>query len=499
MRVDQVSIANFRSIAEKIDIQLGSMNVLIGANNSGKSTILRALYVMQAGLGDLGSDVRDGAKMWEVDIAFDNINSMLPWRGIGDGEMQLQLRGLPDGQIQRTFLRQNGNTGGVAELPPSEPNHFIVPFLAKRKVNAFAQNVNEASSMAVVPSMENLGAKLFRLGNRDFPGHEAYRAASMDVLGFVVGALPSPQGMRPGIYLPNRNKLWLDQMGEGVPNAVALLADLALSEGKLFLIEEPENDLHPTALKGLLDLIVSSSAKNQFVVSTHSNIVLRHLGIVEDARIYKIEADRTRWPIDAKVYAVPSTSEGRLEVLKELGYSLDDFELWNGWLILEEASAERIIRDYLIPWYVPRLTGLRTLSAGGVDGVEPTFQDFNRLVRYAHLEVAYRSNAWVLVDGDPAGQRVVDKLKQSFAEWPVERFQFLDQANFEQYYPVYFADRIERVLAVADKVAKRAEKRALLLDVLNWLDENEERGRAELAISAAEVIERLKVIATEMQ
>jgi AAA ATPase domain/AAA domain, putative AbiEii toxin, Type IV TA system len=499
MKVVQVSIANFRSISEKIDIPLGSMNVLVGANNSGKSTILRALYAMQAGLGDWGSDVRDGTAGWEVDITFDDIKAMPQWRGIGDGEMRLELRGAPDGQIQRTFLNPTtGNKTGVPELPPREPHHFIVPFLAKRKVNAFVQAISESSSMAVVPSMENLGAKLFRLSNRDFPGHEAFRTASLDVLGFAVGALPSPNGMRPGIYLPNRSRLWIDQMGEGVPNAVALLADLSLSEGKLFLIEEPENDLHPTALKGLLDLIVSSSASNQFVVSTHSNIVLRHLGVIKDARIYKIEADRTQWPIDAKIHAIPSTPESRLNILKELGYSLDDFELWNGWLILEEASAERIIRDYLIPWFVPRLSRLRTLSAGGVDSVEPTFHDFNRLIRYAHLEVAYRSNAWVFVDGDPVGQRVVERLRQSFAAWPADRFHFLNHANFEHYYPVEFADRTAQTLAVTDKVAKREEKRVLLLDVLCWLDENEARGKAALASSAAEVIARLKIIATEM-
>ena len=41
-------------------------------------------------------------------------------------------------------------------------------------------------------------------------------------------------------------------MGEGVANIVGLLVDLCLAENKLFLIEEPENDIHPKALKGLL-------------------------------------------------------------------------------------------------------------------------------------------------------------------------------------------------------------------------------------------------------
>ena len=70
-------------------------------------------------------------------------------------------------------------------------------------------------------------------------------------------------------------------MGDGVPNVVGLLADLALTKGKMFLIEEPENDLHPSALKALLELVEDGATHNQIVVSTHSNIVARHLGSCE--------------------------------------------------------------------------------------------------------------------------------------------------------------------------------------------------------------------------
>ena len=178
-------------------------------------------------------------------------------------------------------------------------------------------------------------------------------------------AVPSANGQRPGVYLSDRRTIPLDQLGEGVPNLAGLLADLALSEGKLLLIEEPENDLHPRALKALLDLIETSSETNQFLVSTHSNIVARHLGAASDSRLFYVDTERGVLPPVATVQQVPSTPEARLSVLRELGYSLSDFDLWDGWLILEESSAERIIRDYLIPWFAPLLALVRTLAAGG--------------------------------------------------------------------------------------------------------------------------------------
>ena len=66
---------------------------------------------------------------------------------------------------------------------------------------------------------------------------------------------------------------------------------------------------------------------------------------------------------------VDATPAARIEVLRRLGYELSDFELWDGWLILEESSAEVIVR-YLIPWFVPRLARIRTVAAGGTSKVE---------------------------------------------------------------------------------------------------------------------------------
>ncbi|ARU22344.1 membrane protein [Ralstonia solanacearum] len=227
--------------------------------------------------------------------------------------------------------------------------------------------------MQVSSNMSNLAAKLSRISNRSFPGSDNYARACEAILGFVVTAVPSQNGQQPGIYLPSREVVPIDQMGEGVPNIVALLVDLTLSSGKLFLVEEPENDLHPEALKALLDLMVESSQRNQFVVSTHSNIVVRHLGAVEASRVFHVSAPKGELPTTAEIEEVPNTPQARLNVLRELGYSFSDFDLWDGWLIVEESSAERIIRDYLIRWFAPKLSRVRTLAANGTGNVEATF------------------------------------------------------------------------------------------------------------------------------
>jgi hypothetical protein len=135
---------------------------------------------------------------------------------------------------------------------------------------------------------------------------------------------------------------------------------------------------------------------------------------------------------------IEHTPKERIAVLRQLGYELYDFDLWEGWLILEESSAEVIIRDYLIPWFVPRLSRIRTLAAGGTSKVAPAFEDFRRLFLFTHLEPQYQGRAWVVVDGDESGKGVVLKLQTQYPVVARRYFRTLTEPGFEHYYPEIF-------------------------------------------------------------
>jgi len=61
MRVVDLRLRDFRSFIDSEMIQLATINVLVGANNAGKSSVLRGLYLMQDGAGPPFGDVRVGA------------------------------------------------------------------------------------------------------------------------------------------------------------------------------------------------------------------------------------------------------------------------------------------------------------------------------------------------------------------------------------------------------------------------------------------------------
>jgi AAA domain, putative AbiEii toxin, Type IV TA system len=488
----------FRSFVDSGEIETGPINVFIGENNSGKSTVLKSIQVLQQGFPNPFPDIRIGTPEAVIEMQI-NRGGIQFGSFVGGADVPFLLRvNLTSSPAQGQTIKFEATTGngttqfGDIRVSASEPNHVIVPFLARRRVANYVEDIREQFVNAISQDASNLPAKLSRLGNSAFPFHSVYREAIEAILGFTVTAVPSSSGQLPGVYLSNGQALLIDRLGEGVHNIVHLLVNLAVSKDQIFLIEEPENDLHPKALKALLDLIIASSSTNQFFISTHSNIVVRHLCASAGSQLYQIRPKSTQLPFESEINLVAPEPTARLAALAELGYSLSDSELWEGWLIFEESSAERIVTEFLIPYFVPSLSRVRTLAAAGASKVVPAFEELHRLFLFTHLTPIYKSRALVIVDGDTAGQEAIDKLKSKFDKKLHDKFIALSMPAFERYFPKAFEIEIETVLGMSDPIARRSEKKSLLINVIHWLQADRTRATQALSESASEIIDLLK-------
>jgi predicted ATPase len=492
MKIESVSIHNFKSIEMLEDLPLGQITLLVGPNNSGKSALIQALYSFQDGGPGLIASRRVGTSDNSVTIRVSQMANN-PWNMPYEADAFATIQRIePEGR-PTVIINSNQHT---KRIPAVEPAAFFYPQLGKRKVVQYNRTVDRQSATTVAANWQFLVSRLQRLANQDYPGSSAYRQACEEILGFVVTVYPSDGGQQAGRYVDSNTAIPLEEMGEGVSSIVSMLVDLATARDKLILIEEPENDLHPQALKALLRLMVQSAAHNQFVVTTHSNIVLRYLGAHRESQVIRVDSDPKSLPPTSSFEVVSSTTADRLTLLRELGYELADFDLYEAWLILEESSAERLIREYFLKWFAPTMVGkLRTVSARGTSRVNATFEDLSRLFLYAHLEPVYQERAWVLVDGDDTGKDAVSQLRKQFgATWPSVHFQTLSRSDFEEYYPKRFEDQVNEALDVPHGSRRQDAKAALLRDVAGWIDRDELQARREFELSAFEIVEFLRMI-----
>lgn len=236
MNITYLKLQDFRSFEGTNPILFDKINILVGANNSGKSTILKAIHLLQTGGTDVYADIRKGASHSVIELGFDNINNASGWptglNGHGVATLQLEV----NQSLSFTLSMQNGINSAVGQVPNAEPHNHVVPFFSKRKTVTYNEDVRSQFSYAVESSMHNLAARLSRVSNPAFPKYELYKKACEEILGFMVTSIPSDSGQRPGAYMPNQERLYIDQMGEGVANIVFLLSNLAVSENKIFLI-----------------------------------------------------------------------------------------------------------------------------------------------------------------------------------------------------------------------------------------------------------------------
>ena len=501
MKITAIKLDNIRGFKNLPKTSFSeTINVLAGPNNAGKSTILKSIYSLQ--VHQLGNnDVTIGQTNGTIKLYFSGSHQDIIQSNGQYSHFEINpLNG------SKTIQTLTGGANSFGGIPNHEPNNLIYPYLSKRKVGGYDSTINENNANSVNGNFAYLYSKIDRLVTPQFqPGNSIYLKACEEILGFEISSLAKGGGKEAVQFIHNLEHIPLTAMGEGVVNILGLVCDLSVAENKIFLIEEPENDIHPKALKALMNLIIEKSSSNQFFVSTHSNIVMKYLGSANHSKVFSVtnfncDIDKPNMRLSS-LEEISESPEQRKKLLEDLGYDFFDYDLWKAWLFLEESSAEVLIREHLIRWFTPELqVTLRTFSAGSTSSVKVKFDDFNKLFVFLHLEPTYKNKVWVYIDSGENENKIIDELKAKYVQsgWSASNFNQFSQHDFERYYPEQFKKRVDEVLSIIDKQKKRIEKKILLDEVKHWIKENDDEAKEAFGKSAKEIITVLESISKEL-
>lgn len=540
MWIKKIKIENLRSF-ENAEIEFSKgINILLGANNSGKSTILLSLLTLQhLNMYVSKNDIRKRNDMLNITYEFAEMpKKYFELFDVNYIDVGLS-KGLDHGSAVQAFNNSTNNPKNETSIDTviikcthsinqenliitknyshfnnrnielfssREPDNFIYPFVSRRKVGWYQTDVSLNSVHKIGKDSDNLPARIDLILNSALPEFHEFKKYCEEVLELQITAFPYDNGKNIGLSIQAGIHIPMQQMGEG-SSIVGLLVHLCLAkEGYLFIIEEIENDLHPKALKKLLEIIKEKSNTNQFIISTHSHIVAKYLGSEDNSKLFDVSMNLIdRMP--TSIVSLIETPEERLHALEKLGYEFNDYGLTKGWLILEESSAQRIIESFLIPWFVPELQNqIRVIASNGFQNVEDKFISLHNHFLFIHLQNnIYLNKAWVIIDAGVEEEKVIKSLKNKFCDgekklWKEDHFLNWKEHDFESYYPIHFKEEIERVNQIDNqyKKKKREAKEKLLNDVIKWSEKNKEEAKKQFSESAKEVIDELQLIAMEL-
>jgi len=356
---------NFKSL-RAFDVPLGSLNVLVGPNMGGKSNIIDALrflyeswYPQPGTYGPMNALTRRGGieevlwkggqdKLLSIGIEFEDparvarhfdyrielvsgaagyVNIQAEQLILREGEKRYQLierdkegRWLVNANSDRLVSIQAERS--AMELAPPNWDGYPLKWFAQnwrqyQLVPALMNQVNQVTMGGVLqPHGENLSAWLMWLQTRSPESFDRISEVARDVFPEIRRLLtwPTQQGT---VFLTSQEQALLrptpvHQMSSGEIAFIAFLSLICAPDdlsGTLFLIEEPENHLHPKLLETLVSLLRQvrqevedrNVARSQIVLTTHSPYMLDQMNLDEIVWVEKKEGEtRVLRPNDKK-------------------------------------------------------------------------------------------------------------------------------------------------------------------------------------------------------
>ena len=368
VRFLSLSAKNYRSLRD-VSVDLSDMNLFIGANGSGKSAILDALRFLHEGVrsydfrapvfsrGGILNMAWKGEEAHRIELSarLENGEGVYEWtvgivRNGYDFHVEEDLEFLPDQSPSSPLLRANRGEGWwwsesgkeevrlkgtstacaltAASADASFPARDIVEFVSRWGFfdpNPFVlrRDWQGLDTVGLDPYGRNLAETLYEIRISSPEVLERICSATRDVLGLPSKIEPRESDDRfyfvqhePGLQYP------VNQMGvsSGTLRMIALMTALHGQPGtNLIGIEEPENYIHPTALLSFVEHLQESRDRVQFLITTHSPMLLDFLDDPESVRVVR------RRDNNGTAVMKEDNPDGVRKALETSGFGLGEF------------------------------------------------------------------------------------------------------------------------------------------------------------------------------
>ncbi|MFA6467075.1 MAG: AAA family ATPase [Patescibacteria group bacterium] len=276
MKIASLKINCYKSIKEPMVLDLQSLSILIGQNNSGKTNILDAIEFALGGRIDDQDIFYEKADI-EIDLIFDDQEQ--------DRHKFPEARAkfvLKDSSRKLIFSKQELNYNKNLSILISSR----IKVLDEKAFHDYTQIELDYHSLFNYPS--NLDKFKEHLKNH-FPKISATKNA-LDI-----------RYENDGLY-EDKRRVTIDRLGSGFQRIFTILLYIFHPQYSLVMISEPETHLHPAITRKLLWAMANSNF-GQIIFTTHSPLFVTPISLGNVIRIVKDDKNSTKaFSIDNKKY-----------------------------------------------------------------------------------------------------------------------------------------------------------------------------------------------------
>lgn len=294
MNFNSVKIDNFRGIRTCSVSELGLVNVFLGKNNCGKSSLLEALFLMTGPsnptLPILVNNLRQLVSFSEEDILTDfyGLNSENVIKICSEGQdrrdirvsmIQSHSKQIALDQLSQVNAEQSGKRYGLKiEYSIGDSERFY-----HTELIVDPNEGNKAEAKTEKAYKERMHAEYIPSGNVMLHANEKLAQVLIEKReSDIVEALKLIEPRIKDIQLIDKkimvdiglpSRLPINVLGDGVRKVLSILLSIHSAKGGSLMIDEIDNGLHYSIMPGLWRVIMHACKKQntQLFVSTHSS------------------------------------------------------------------------------------------------------------------------------------------------------------------------------------------------------------------------------------
>lgn len=295
--IKQFELKNFGPLEKVTMRDLSKINLIIGANSTGKTFLLKALYSVIRAQEESGRG-QDRRAMSEI------LSEKLFWTfqaRLGD----IVSKGKNKRLKASVTMADNCSIAFEFGQDTSKKITTLHDNLPSREANSIFLPPKEVLSLGKVILKSRLQDKEFGYDDTCFDlvvalqkqrqwgkNYKAFKESREQLESMFAGRIEFDDKAQDWVYRKGNSKFSIHTTAEGVKKIGildTLLSNRTLSPKSVIFIDEPESALHPTAITKLMDIIsLLAEYGIQFFIASHSYFVVKKLFLIAQSTGWSI-------------------------------------------------------------------------------------------------------------------------------------------------------------------------------------------------------------------
>lgn len=371
-----IGFSKYKCFSKGITIEPPTLvNLVIGKNNSGKSSLLdliKSLYTFERIPGSsLNTTLLLSVEEDELD-QFSLQNANWGYQMYADKNERGKILGGAYKVVHSESLKNSQYSVSTTELEQRVSNYRVSSnsgeLLFKKHIKSFDKVTKISAERDIVPERKNNEAEVFSNGSGLVASLLYHQLNKKGKRNLIANVLRDLNFILKGEYsfsnlqvLENENEIFeirltniegqeipLSEMGSGIKTIIFALYVLnyrkLFDEDSILMFEELENNLHPEIQRRLFNMIYDYAIENNCMVfvTSHSNVAINSMFGKENVTIYHVCKEDE---ITSKIEVV-KTNNSKRDLLDDIGVKASDIFQSNG-IIWVEGPSDRV---YLNKW-----------------------------------------------------------------------------------------------------------------------------------------------------